>query len=76
MVISSTICRYTTAISQLSRAMTNVQHQLKAPATAEAAPPPVKTWTEEDETQFILRPRREVPEQSGNRGSSSSWYLA
>jgi len=68
-IISSAFCRYTTAISQLSAAMTNVKHVLKAPAA-------VKAWSETEEAEFVLRPRREAPGQDGRRGSSSSWYLA
>jgi hypothetical protein len=71
--------RYTTAISQLSRAMTDVRHVMKPPSSSqdESPTPSVKMWNREEEENFVLRPRQESTQSEGaRRGSSWSWFVA
>ncbi len=73
------MCRYTSAVSQLKRAITNVKHVLQPAAAAENRPPSpsVKTWNHEEEQNFVLKPRQVVSESDGQRrGSSWSWFVA
>ncbi len=68
-------CRYTTAVSKLTLAMSDVRHVLK-PAALENKSPSVKMWNHEEEGDFVLRPRKEASQNDARRGSSWSWFVA
>lgn len=71
--LSDFTCRYTKAISRLTRAMANVKQVLRPPSPAA----PVQQWKQEEEEDFVLKPRQDAePQNDGRRGSSWSWYVA
>ncbi len=36
----------------------------------------VQQWEQEEEDNFVLKPRQDAPQNEARRGSSWSWYVA